>query len=312
MKSETTAFNGNIKRRMKKYNLKASDCVFLVSMLILPIIYFAVFWVYVHIDSTMLAFKTPTGEYSTLTLELAWKTIVESGSTMQIAMRNTAIFFALNILNIPFGVLVAYFFYRRLKGFRVFQIIFYLPQIISTVVITQTFADVISVDGPLGLLCEYVGINLPKQGLLGNADTAIWTVVFYYIWVSWGGNMLLLGGAMARLPVEVLESARIDGVNTFQEIVNMVFPLLWSSISTFLVLAMTGLLTASGPILALTAGAHETTTISYWIYEKLRGNAVSQSNYNEVAAVGLILTVIYVPIILLCRWAIEKIPVVEY
>ena len=122
--------------------------------------------------------------------------------------------------------------------------------------------------------------------------------------------MLLLGGALARVPVEVLEAGRLDGINTFQEIVKLVFPLLWPTISTFIILALTGLLTASGPILAMTKGAYETTTISYWIYDKLYYTGTSA--YNEVSAMGLIFTCVGVPVILFLKWLIEKIPVAEY
>ena len=301
----------NKKRKYKK--LRKWDKIFIAVMLGIPFIYFLVFWVYVNIDSILMAFKSATGEWSTINLENAWKALfVENSSELKIALRNTFIFFGISILLIPLEVIIAYFFYRKLKGYRIFQIIFYLPFIISTVVICQAFIDVIANDGPVGSLLISMGVNLPKEGLLGNSVTAMPMVVIFMIWTGWGGNMLLLGGAMARIPKEVLESARIDGVNTFQEIIHFIFPLLWSSISVFIILALTSLLLATGPILALTAGEYETSTIAYWIYAKLRGNAISQSNYNEVAATGLLLTALYMPFVLVFRKLIEKIPTAQY
>ena len=304
----------NVMAKNKRSNkLKKWDRIFLIVMLGIPIVYFLVFWVYVNIDSILMAFKTASGEWSTLNIEKAWRSLfVENGSELGIALRNTFIFFAISIFLIPFEVLIAYFFYRKIKGYRIFQIIFYLPSIISTVVICQAFIDVVANDGPIGSLLISMGMKLPKEGLLGTSMTAMPMVVIYMIWIGWGGNMLLLGGAMARIPSEVLESARLDGVGTFREITHFIFPMLWSSISVFIVLTLTGLLVASGPILALTGGEYETSTIAYWIYAKLRGNAISQANYNEVAATGLLLTVLYLPFVLVLRKIIEKIPVVQY
>ena len=238
------------KDSFRRSHLKKWDRVFLGVMLGIPTLYFLVFWVYVNFDSILLAFRLSTGEWSTFNIVTAWKNITTGGSEILIALRNTCLIFLVNVLLIPFEVLIAYFFYRKIKGHRLFQIIFYLPAIISTVVICQAFIDVISNDGPLGSLLIKMGVNLPKEGLLGTSVTAMPTVLFYMIWVGWGGNMLLLGGAMTRIPKEVLESARLDGVNTLQEIIYFVFPLLWSSISVFLLLAVTSLLTTSGPILA--------------------------------------------------------------
>lgn len=122
--------------------------------------------------------------------------------------------------------------------------------------------------------------------------------------------MLLLGGALARVPTEILESARVDGISTPREIVSMVLPLIWPTISTLLILQCTGIFSAGGPILLFTKGQYKTSTIGYWIFDKVAYQGASA--YNEVAAVGLLFTVVGVPIIMFIRWLIERIPVAEY
>lgn len=122
--------------------------------------------------------------------------------------------------------------------------------------------------------------------------------------------MLLLSGALARIPVEVLESARLDGIGTGRELVSMIVPLVWPTMSTILILNMTGLFGASGPILLFTKGQWGTSTIGYWIFDKVA--FVGISAYNEVAAAGLIFTAIGVPIIMFFKWLLERIPAVEY
>lgn len=122
--------------------------------------------------------------------------------------------------------------------------------------------------------------------------------------------MLLLGGALARIPVEIFESARLDGIGTFGEITKMVIPLIWPTMSTLLILQMTGLFSASGPILLFTGGEYKTSTIAFWIFAKVKYTGASA--YNEVAAAGLIFTMIGVPIILGVRKLIELVPVAEY
>ena len=122
--------------------------------------------------------------------------------------------------------------------------------------------------------------------------------------------MLLFGGAFARIPTELIEAAKIDGITPLKEFVYLILPLVWSTLSTLLILNMTGLFAASGPILLFTRGEFQTTTIGYWIFDKVA--FVGLSAYNEVAAAGLVFSCIGIPVILFFKWLLELIPVVEY
>lgn len=90
----------------------------------------------------------------------------------------------------------------------------------------------------------------------------------------------------------------------------MVVPLIWPTMSTLLILNLTGIFGAGGPILLFTKGAAKTTTIGYWIFDKIKYHGTAA--YNEVSAVGLLFTLVGVPVILFFKWLIEKIPVVDY
>ena len=123
--------------------------------------------------------------------------------------------------------------------------------------------------------------------------------------------MLVLGGAFERIPSEVLEAAKLDGVSPVREIVSLIIPMIWPTISTILILYTTGLFNASGPVFLFgTLGEYETWTLSYWIFHKVLYGGSGQ--YNSVAALGLIFTCIGVPIVMLIRWLLEKVPAVEY
>ncbi len=261
----------------------------------------------------MMAFQLPSGDWSWDSFRAVFMNIKAGESagndSLILAIRNTFIFFFTNLLIIPFHILIAYFLYRRIKGFKVFQIIFYLPAIVSGVAVTEMFRQFIAPDGPLGVVLTNFGMeNVPH--FLANSDYAIWTILVYTLWLGWGGHMLLLGGALARVPVEILESARVDGITTPKEIIYMICPLIWPTVSTLLILQMTTLFSASGPILLFTGGDFKTTTLGFWIFAKVKygGSAM----YNQVAAAGLLFTLIGMPIILGARWLIEKIPVVDY
>jgi len=299
--------NNDLLKQKKKNNLLQT--LFITSMLIIPVIHWCVFWFGVNINSILMAFQLPTGEWSLDSLRDIFLQIFSKGTDMSIAVRNTLIYFIKDILMLPFQLLIAYFFFKKIAGYKFFRIIFYLPAIVSGVAVANMFSNFIAPSGPIGVLLKNLGVN-PIPRFLANSSYATGTILFFTIWQGWGGNMLLLGGALARIPLDVLESAKLDGVNPIQELVFMIIPLVWSTMSTLLILTMTALFTASGPILLFTKGNYDTMTIGYWIFDAVAYQGVGA--YNSVAAAGLIFTCVGAPIILFVKWLIEKVPTVEY
>lgn len=168
---------------------------------------------------------------------------------------------------------------------------------------------------PLAAFLMKMGVNVPPEGFLMNPKTATSAIIVYCIWTGFSSNTILMSGAMARVPVEILESAKLEGCPPFKELVLLIFPLIWSSLSTMLVFLLTGLLNASGPILLFHPdGAFNTTTLSFWIFKQVYGGGQlgGTGNYGLVSCAGLVFTTIGMPIILFIRWAFEKIPAVEY
>ena len=298
----------------KGKNLGSKGAVwFVIALLIVPIVHWLIFWLGVNINSILMAFQLPTGEWSFETLRNVVKEILYNDSNAMINLKtsvgNTLIYFTKDILMIPFHLIIAYFFYKKLPGYKAFQVIFYLPSIISGVAFATMFDAFIAKSGPVGILLKGFGVS-PVPEFLANSDYATWTILFYTIWIGWGGNMLLLGGALARVPIEILESARLDGIKPWQELIYMILPLIWSTLSTLLILNMTSLFIADGPILLFTKGTFETSTIGYWIFHRVYNDGVGA--YNSVAAAGLVFTLIGAPFILFTKWLIERVPVVEY
>ena len=309
--NDAAAGNGS-ERNHKKVNV--NRVVFIVSGLALPILSFLIFWLYVNFNTFILAFQKPsTYEWTLDNFVQFWDQLTRAGGTIGIALRNTLIYFAESVLLLFLNLIIAYFLYKKIFGYKVFRIIFYLPAIISAVVMTTVFAEFIKPHGPLGTIVGWFGGSMKPEGLLGQNATATWAIVAYNIWVGFTG-MLLFHGALARIPYEIIEAAKLDGCGPIRECRSIIFPLVWPTFSTLLIFHLTGLFTASGPILLFTNGEFETTTISYWIFTQVYGTGAvgGSGNYGLVSAAGLCFTAVGLPIILLVRKLVEKIPVAEY
>ena len=295
---------------------KRKERIFLFLMLIGPFVQWLVFWLYVNMNQIVLAFQDQRTEtFTTHNFVDFWESLTTPGGDIAIAVKNTFTYFSVNLFIImPLALLISYFIYKRIAGYKGFRIIFYLPAIVSSIAMITCYKGFINSNGPIKDIFELFGREIPSKGLLGTPETATPTIVAYTIWTGFCTNILLFAGAMARVPIDVLESAKLEGCGTFRELFGIIFPLIWSSTSTQIIFAFTGIFSSSGPILLFTAGNYDTTTISYWIFEQVYGTGAAggAGSYNLVSAAGLCFTLVGVPIILFVRWLMEKLPAVEY
>jgi ABC-type sugar transport system permease subunit len=120
--------------------------------------------------------------------------------------------------------------------------------------------------------------------------------------------LILFQGAFKRVPQEVVEAAKIDGANAFRELTQIMIPMMWSTLSTLLILKLTNIFGVSGPIILFTQGAYGSTTLSYWIYEQVK----EFGQYNLPAAMGLMFTAVNLPFVIIIRWLFNLKEDVEY
>ena len=289
---------------------KRSQTIFLICMLALPFIHWLVFWLYVNSSSIIMAFQdSRTGAFTLENFVLFWESLTSTYGEIKVALLNTLIYFTTSIVVImPISFLVSYFIYKRIAGYRIFRIIFYLPAIVSAVAMVAAYNNFIDPKGPLGIVVKFFGGSMDPEGLLGNERTATLTILIYTVWTGFGGNIVLLTGALYRVPIDVLEYARLDGVGYVRELFQIIIPMIWPTLSTMLIFNVSGMLGNQGPALLMTDGQYETTSFGLAMYHYVMGN-----QYNYPAAIGLCMTAVGFPITLLVKWVLDKIfPDVEY
>ncbi len=307
---------GKKKKGFKSVTDNPMSKFFVFIMLVIPCVYWLVFWLYVNVSSFAMAFQDITGDWDPTFKNFKdfWLDLTSTDGDLGIAIVNTLkYFFTTNFIMFPLTVCMCYFLYKKILGHKAIRIIVYLPAIVAPVVLAGLYEQLIN--GPIDLLLQKWGMNVPEDGLLGAARTATNTIIIYTMWTGLCGNMLIISGTMTRIPVEVLESARLDGVGLFGELIHIIVPLIWPTLSTLLLLSLTGLLNATGPILLLSDNPFrlETVTVSYWIFEKVwQGGATTGRFYGLVAATGLCFTTVLIPIVYGVRKLVSFIPTVEY
>ena len=121
---------------------------------------------------------------------------------------------------------------EKLKGQNFFRVVFYIPNILSVVVISGIFSAIYDVDK--GLLNSILGA-FGREGILWKGeDHVITSLIIAMVWQAIGYYMVMYMASMAAVSQSVYESAGIDGARRGTQFFQITLPLIWTNIRTTL------------------------------------------------------------------------------
>ena len=305
---------------------KKSDYLFVFFMLLFPCLHFLLFWVYINFESIMLAFEHPvTGELGFTNFErffVQFQTDLELGEGIITCLENTFITAFLQMfVNMPMLVIVTYLLYKQFFGHMAMRVIFYIPTIVGTAVAMILGRQFVGSNGPLIIIGKAIGIpwsdEVLQSGLYNNWETA--RIAFHVtsvLGVS-GSSVLLLTGAFLKIPKDLFDVGKIEGLGMFREFIMLCVPCAWSTIGIMWVMTFGNMWGSYERVMMLTGGAYGTNNFAYYLFgaqlSAISSNGAGEATYNYPAAIGLMLTAIVAPATLLLRKLANKIvPPVEF
>lgn len=300
----------------RKKPIKKERLLFIICCCILPVIQWLIFYVYANGSAFVMAFTNKNKELSLDNFVRLWEELKAMDSYLITAIKNTALTFCILLCAYPFKVLVSYFIYKKVPGSGVYRVLFFLPSIIFSVAISLVFRQLISVNGFIAQgVQEFMGLDYTPD-LLADSRFANTVVLLHMLWLGFPGELIIWGGTFSRIPTEVLESGRIDGVNWWQEFTMITVPLVWPTLALQMVMMFCGIFSASGAVFLLTGGEFKTMTLSVWMYLQVynvAGSIDTSNAFNYMSAVGLIMTVIAITISLgIRKWTDKVFSEVEF
>lgn len=288
----------------------SSEIAFILFGISIPILSVIFFWIIINFNGILLAFKKFSGSSYTWSLDnfkYIWDAMVSPQSKIKEGLVNTLIWFFFGLLiQLPTTYLVSFFVYKKIPFANGFRFIFMIPSMVSAVVLSSFVKFMLSAGGPIPeLLSSLTGENIMP---LADSRYAMATMMIYTFWSGFGSGIILYVATFARIPQSLVEAGRLDGMSLWGEIVNIVFPLTWPLFSTMLLLQFCGFLGASGPVLLFTGGKFGTYTLSYWIFEQTQGGA----GLTKGAALGLVMSLISLPVVLIFKKLADGVEPIEY
>ncbi len=172
------------------------------------------------------------------------------------ALGNSLLLAALSVfLQLPLALALALALGKKIKGERAFLSVYFMPVLISTVVIGQLWLKIYNPDyGILNVFLRSVGLESWTKIWLGTKETALWSVFVPTLWQYVGYHMLLLYAGVKSVPVELREASMLDGATDGQINRYIVLPYIKPIIRISVIFAVTGSLKSFDLIYVLTNG----------------------------------------------------------
>jgi ABC-type sugar transport system permease subunit len=227
------------------------------------------------------------GSTSTWVGGASYSHLVHNPEFVRVLENNAMLVLAIPVA-IAFPLAIAFLIHSKIRGWRFFRSVFFLPTAVSWVVIgfiaVRFFAD----DGILQHLLNDVGLGFLHPNMLSHERSALIAVMITFIWSMFGTNLIIFLAGMATIDQEIYDAARVDGAGSFTVMAKITIPLLKRFIQfAFIVTLITAFTALFSLIFVMTGGGpgYGTTTLEFFIYEQ----AFQSGDFGLASTAGVIL-----------------------
>ena len=125
---------------------------------------------------------------------------------------------------------------EKIKGQNFFRVIFYIPNILSVVVIAAIFNAIYDPNQGLlnGILSLFTNVKEDPILWLGDQKLVIFSLAGALVWQAIGYYMVMYMASMSAVPGSLYESAGLDGADRVTQFFQITIPLIWTNIRTTL------------------------------------------------------------------------------
>ncbi|WP_442940535.1 carbohydrate ABC transporter permease [Nostoc sp.] len=142
-----------------------------------------------------------------------------------IALRNTAEYVAIVVpTQTILALILAVTLNSGIRGKNWWRILYFLPTVTSSAVLTLIFMWIYNTDGLLNDFLAFVG--LPTYNWLGDPAVALKGIMIMNIWSTAPFFMVIYLAALQDIPQTLYEAAELDGANGWQQFIHIALPLL--------------------------------------------------------------------------------------
>lgn len=189
------------------------------------------------------------------------------------------------------GLFLAMMLWRQPRGFVVFRTVFFLPQVLSSVVIAIVWGWIYNpIFGLLNTTLEDAGLDSLTRPWLGDPGLALYAVLAAAIWAETGFVFVVFLAGLQNVSRDLIEAATLDGANAWHRFWDVTVPQLSNVITVIGSLLLIGGFNVFDIVFVMTGGGpnNATEVIGTYTYSE----AFTQNRIGYAATLSLVMTVI--------------------
>ncbi|QHT59093.1 sugar ABC transporter permease [Paenibacillus lycopersici] len=217
------------------------------------------------------------------------------------AVRHTLMYAVFSMLEIPICLFIAALMNRYVKKANTLVSLYFVPVILSTVIIGQLWKTVYNpteMGGMLNGILTSLGLDSWTHNWLTEPNIAMYCLYIVSLWQYFGYHLLIQFTGVQNIPQEVYEAAKIDGAEGFKSDWYITYPMAVPIFKISIVLAFIGSLQSFDLVWVMTGGgpAHATDTIATLMYNS--SFTSYQYGYGSALATFLVVLCLVVTVII--------------
>ena len=217
-----------------------------------------------------------------------YKTLLQSDKFYQAFQNTVLLIVVVTIVTFSMAIIFAAILTReKIKGQTFFRVVFYIPNILSVVVISAIFSAIY--DPNQGLLNSFLNLFRGADNpilWLGSQKIVIYSIIIAMVWQAIGYYMVMYMASMANIPESLYESASLEGAGRLTQFFSITLPLIWTNIRTTLTFFVISTINMSFLMVkAMTNGGPDGASNVFLSY--MYQEAYTNSSYGYGMAIGV-------------------------
>ncbi|HEY8594914.1 MAG TPA: sugar ABC transporter permease [Devosiaceae bacterium] len=197
------------------------------------------------------------------------------------------------------ALLLALLINQKLKGMNLFRTIYFMPVVMSIVVVALLWRFIYAGDhGLLNSILGFLSLGAFKPvDWLGNAHTALWSILGMSVWQGVGFHMVIWLSGLQTIPVSLYEAAEIEGATNWQKFRFVTWPglrntavlvLIVITMQAFALFAQVDVMTKGGPLDSTQSIVFQAVQRGYVKQDIASGSAISVILFVLVLSISLV------------------------
>lgn len=228
---------------------------------------------------------------------------------LTLGITNTLIFTVVTtVFKCVLGLLLAIALNNLLVRSRnILRTIFYIPGILSTVVIGLSFSAILHPEGLLNRSLRSIGLYFLEMNWLVDQGIAMLAISAVDVWKSIGFVMIIFIAGLQAISKQYYEAAMIDGANALHRFYYITVPGIMPAFNVNFILSLIGGLKVFEQVYILTNGGpgNRTQVVSTWIYKMFGTGQWGMGNALNIVLTFIVAVIVVLSLSILRRREVE-------